>query len=186
MAVTRLTTNGLTGTKYDIASADNYYMEPIATVTSTGGLTSLTFTGIPQGYKHLQVRVLQKMTTAIRWTWVQFNGDAGENQYTYHSLRGNGSSASGAGSAFATTYGRVSLADTQFGGAIFDILDYTNTSKIKVVRSLWGTDLNGSGDVGINSSAWNNTTAITSIKIGCEGSDTYAQYSRFSLYGIKG
>lgn len=187
MSITRLTTNGLNGTKYDNVSADNYYMEPIATtLVGSGGSATVTFSNIPTGYKHLQIRGIQKMTTSTRWSWVRFNGDAGSNQYTYHSLQGNGSSASAAGGGFADTYGRITLADTQFGGVVFDILDYTNTSKIKVVRSLWGVDLNGSGYVGINSSAWNNTTAITSITIGCEGSDTYTQNTRFSLYGIKG
>jgi hypothetical protein len=159
--------------------------DALATVTLSAAASTITFSGIPSTYKHLQIRGLQKMTTATRWSWVQFNGDAGSNQYTYHSLQGNGSSASAAGSSFATTYGRVTLADPQFGGAIFDILDYANTSKIKVIRSLWGTDLNGSGYVGINSSAWNSTAAITSITIGCEGADTYTQNSQFTLYGVK-
>jgi len=161
--------------------------ESIATVTvGSGGSATVSFTSIPSTYKHLQIRGLQKMTTATRWSWIQFNGDAGANQYTYHSLQGNGSSASAAGSGFTTSYGRVTLADTQFGGGIFDVLDYTNTSKIKVIRSLWGVDLNGSGYVGINSSVWNSTAAITSITIGCEGSDTYTQYSSFALFGVKG
>ncbi len=159
--------------------------DALATVTLSSATSTITFAGIPNTYKHLQIRGLQKMTTALRWSWVQFNGDAGSNQYTYHSLQGNGSSASAAGSGFATNYGRVTLADTQFGGAIFDILDYANTSKIKVIRSLWGDDNNGSGYVGINSSAWNSTAAITSITIGCEGSDTYTQYSQFTLYGVR-
>jgi len=159
--------------------------DALSTVTLSAATASITFAGIPNTYKHLQIRGIQKMTTATRWSWMQFNGDAGSNQYTYHSLQGNGSSASAAGSGFATTYGRVTLADTQFGGVVFDILDYTNTSKIKVVRSLWGVDLNGSGYVGINSAAWNSTAAISSITIGCEGADTYTQNSQFTLYGVK-
>jgi len=159
--------------------------DALATVTLSSATSTITFAGIPSTYKHLQIRGLQKMTTATRWGWVQFNGDAGANQYTYHTFQGNGSSASSGGGGFGTSYGRVTLADPQFGGAIFDILDYANTSKIKVIRSLWGTDLNGSGYVGMNSSAWNNTAAITSITIGCEGSDTYTQYSQFTLYGVK-
>ena len=182
MSITSIKT-GATGIS---AALDNNFMEPIATtLVGSGGVASVTFSSIPQGYKHLQIRGIQKMTTATRWSWMQFNGDAGSNQYTYHSLQGNGSSASAAGSGFATTYGRVTLADTQFGGVVFDILDYTNTSKIKVVRSLWGVDKNGSGYVGINSIAWNSTAAITSVTIGCEGSDTYTQNSQFTLYGVK-
>lgn len=159
--------------------------ESIATTTLSTATASVTFSSIPADYKHLQIRGLQKMTAGDRWTWVQFNGDSGTN-YSYHSLRGNGSTVSANGQAMAESYGRISISATQFGGIVVDILDYRNTSKLKVVRSLYGYDNNGSGTVGLNSSAWNNTNAITSIVIGCEGSDTYTQYSSFTLYGIKG
>lgn len=189
MAVTRLTTNGLTGTKYDIASADNYYMEPIATtLVGSGGTLSVTFSNIPNTYKHLQIRSISQsssgnVTDSLR---VQFNGDTGAN-YAYHALygigSGTGSFAGNTGNSWAKA-GQLSLSTTSFGGGIIDILDYSNTNKFKTVRSLSGVDFNGSGVIALESNIWLNTAAITSITI--PYTVNFAQNSRFSLYGIKG
>ena len=71
-----------------------------------------------------------------------------------------------------------------FGSAIIDIFDYANTNKYKTMRSLYGSDLNGSGQVGIASSVWMNTNAINSIKLYFTSSNL-AQYSSFALFGVK-
>lgn len=188
MAVTRLTTNGLTGTKYDIASADNYYMEPIATtLVGAGGVSSVTFSNIPQNYKHLQIRCLTQAgsgntTDSLR---MQFNGDTGAN-YAYHALYGTGSAAASTGNTGNSwaKAGQLALSTTIFSSLVIDILDYANTNKNKTVRSLSGVDFNGSGVVALESNVWLNTAAITSITI--PYAVNFAQNSRFSLYGIKG
>ena len=67
-----------------------------------------------------------------------------------------------------------------------DILDYTNTNKNKTVRVLQGFDENGSGVVAFNSFLYStNTNAITSLTLTSSGT-SFAQYSSFALYGIKG
>lgn len=192
MAVTRLTTNGLTGTKYDIASADNYYMEPIATNLLSSAAASVTFSNIPQGYKHLQIRALVRGTFADTNTYpnIHFNGDTGSN-YAWHILDGNGSSASaGAGStqtsAGVPTFTAGNSTASIFGVLVMDILDYANTSKFKTVRYLGGHDQNGSGIVRFSSGLWQNTAPITSIAFTALSSSNWATNSRFSLYGIKG
>ena len=182
MAVTRLTTNGLTGTKYDIASADNYYMEPIATtLVGSGGVASITFSGIPSGYKYLQIRGISYGSNA--WLFIRANGDSGSN-YSWHSLRGNGSTATAQGAA-STTEIYSALQYGQTGGYIFDILDYANTNKYKTFRTLGGWDNNGSGDMTLTSGSWLNTGAITSLYLQPTGG-TFSQNTRFSLYGVKG
>jgi hypothetical protein len=198
MAVTRLTTNGLTGTKYDIASADNYFMEPIATtLVGSGGVSSVTFSNIPNTYKHLQVRWLcttNRGTYAIDDIKMTFNSDTGAN-YSHHNLKGNGSTASAGAIANANyLYYDVSAGTSVsnfFGVAITDILDYANTNKFKTIRALTGTDTNGSvagefGRVALQSGNWRNTAAITSITIVPFTGTSFNQHSRFSLYGIKG
>ena len=66
-----------------------------ATVGATA-VPSITFAGIPTGYKHLQIRVINKDSQASgsHSSRMQFNGDTGSN-YTYHALVGDGSSATG-------------------------------------------------------------------------------------------
>lgn len=196
MSITKLTTNGLTGTKYDTVSADNYYMEPIATTLLTGTTAAVTFSGIPQGYKNLQLRVMARSDRAaasqdgIR---IQINGDTGTANYVnYHVLYGDGSSAAAAavasGSSAYCSIGTISASSAtsgMFGVTVLDVLDYANVYKFKTTRALYGTDQNGSGQIGLVSALWMNTASITSIAISANNGNLIAN-SRFSLYGIKG
>jgi hypothetical protein len=73
-----------------------------------------------------------------------------------------------------------------FAGMVLNILDYSNVYKYKTLRSLWGHDRNGSGEVGTDSSLWMNTAPITSIVFSVVGGSSFVTNSRFSLYGIRG
>lgn len=190
MAVTRLTTNGLTGTKYDIASADNYYMEPIATTLLGSSTATVTFSGIPQGYKHLQIRAIVRPVTNNAEIRLTINGDSGSN-YARHRLIGNGASVDGTGVASQTSIGIFDANGLQtgtasvFGAMIIDVLDYSSTSKNKTIRVLSGNDNNGSGQVGLSSGLWINTGNVTSVTM-IMNTGNIAANSRFSLFGIKG
>lgn len=181
------------------ASTTSY--ESIATVSLTSGnQSSISFTSIPQTYKHLQIRALHKWNydgnpqTSADQSSVKFrfNSDSGNN-YTLHYLSGNGSSAfAGAATSLATGYSGVSTAPSGFSGyanmygtTVIDILDYTNTNKYTTVRGLSGGDFNGSGFVNLVSSLWQNTAAITNIEV-LPDYPSWKQYSTFALYGIKG
>ena len=161
--------------------------DALATVTvPSGGAASVTFAGIPAGYKHLQFRIVATTASSAGSISFRFNGDSSAS-YTYHRLIGNGSSASANG---ATTSGRtlatvISCSTTQPTPTIVDILDYGNSSKLKTLRSIGGYDYNGSGEVAIYSNLWTNTAAITSVDLIVEGGASYGQFSQFALYGIK-
>jgi hypothetical protein len=167
------------------AAATSY--ESIATVTvGSGGTSTVSFTSIPSTFKHLQLRFSQ-LGTYGQFGKLNFNGDT-TSSYFWHGLYGDGSSAS------ATAYGGLATyAYFPFntGGTsnpcvgVLDILDYTNTNKNKVCRSLEGTDQSGSGTVLLSSFNWNKTNAITQIDIVGQGT-SWNQYSKFALYGIKG
>ena len=169
---------------------NNNYMEPIATtLVGSGGVNQVTFNDIPQTYKHLQLRCSALTTTGGKVMVMKLNSDNGSN-YTSHILQGNGSAASAAGftgNSFARFFGLGhGTSTTNPAGSIVDLLDYTNTSKNKTLRALSGSDFNGSGEVTLESALWLNTNAISSIQIVTNDGTNYAQYSRFSLYGIKG
>ena len=166
--------------------------DALATVTvPSGGLTSITFAGIPTtGYTHLQIRGIYRYTSALDILAMQLNGDTASN-YSSHKIFGSGSSASAGASSSVSKMdlGYIMNSSTGYGASVIDLLDYTNTTKAKTVRALSGTDLNGSGYVNLNSSAWYNNTssvypAINSIKI-YPDSGTFAEYSQFALYGVK-
>lgn len=166
--------------------------ESIATTTvGAGGSSGITFSSIPQTYTHLQLRCLTKTSSsgAPFAMQIRFNGDSGSN-YTYHRLIGSGSAAS----AVATTgaaqaslnYMPTATETSVFAGGVVDILDYTNTNKNTVHRTLGGYDANGSGYATFFSGVWLNTAAVTSITVISESGSNLAQYSTVALYGIKG
>jgi hypothetical protein len=168
--------------------------ESISTITvGSGGASNITFSSIPSTYTHLQIRSIARGTVAQgeMQTFYRFNSDSGSN-YAFHLLRGNGSGvfsdggASASQTSAATRYSAANAASGIFGVGITDILDYANTSKNKTVRNLGGVDANGSGQVYFTSGLWMNTSAITSITIGINDGGSFAEYSQFALYGIKG
>jgi hypothetical protein len=173
------------------AAAGDY--ESIATVTvGSGGASSIDFTSIAGTYTHLQVRLLygNTNTAQTREVIMRFNSDSGNN-YADHQLAGNGSSAS-ASATTSTNAIYVSQCDhsssggtSAFGVTIIDILDYANTNKYKTSRQLWGWDGNGSGVMRFSSGLWQNTNAITSIKLLPVSAGDFRQYSHAALYGIK-
>ena len=148
--------------------------DALSTVTvPSGGVASITFAGIPQGYKHLQVRMSNTVGSVIR-----FNGDTGSN-YRYHVLFGNGTSAL-AGSDPNAAY---SPADGTNGRAveILDILDYSNTNKNKTLRSAGGYNDTASAAVWLVSNLWVSTAAINSFSL----TGTIPQNAKYTLYGVR-
>lgn len=167
--------------------------EHIETQTvGAGGAANITFSSIPQTYKHLQIRGLVQATfgsNTMDTFYVRLNSDTGSN-YSQHGLYGNGTSAGSFGNA-SQTYGAAgyvrltSVADSIFGANVIDILDYASTSKNKTVRGLGGVDANGSGAIILTSSVWlNSSTAVNAITL-VYPAQTLRQYSTFSLYGVK-
>jgi hypothetical protein len=158
----------------------------LATVTvPSGGATTLTFAGIPTGYKHLQIRGFSTYNTAVDSNRLRFNSDTGSN-YSEHGLEGNGATASAFGSANTTSINvdHIVSGNAYYTATIIDILDYADTSKYKTVRSLGGVDKNGSGYVTLYSGSWRNTSAVSSVTL-FPSAGTWTQYSTFALYGAK-
>lgn len=172
--------------------APNSY-ESIATYNGNGTTGTVTFSSIPSTYKHLQLRITARGDAGAggyptSLNYFRLNSDSSAS-YRWHALYGDGSTATGGtgtnnGDFLYLPGGNSSF----FASAVIDILDYTDTNKTKVLRSLNGTDRNGSGYVFFNSMLWNNTAAITNISL--QSDPTYGGNwvtgSTFALYGIKG
>ena len=163
--------------------------ESIATyVVGAGGATDITFSSIPATFKHLQIRCIARNTVGNSTVGLRFNSDSGAN-YATHRLVGTGATvnANAATSAVSADGGTfvISANANTFGVVIFDVLDYAGTNKNKTVKHLGGWDANGSGQIGLLSSLWLNTSAITNIVLLCDANN-FAQHSHFALYGIKG
>jgi hypothetical protein len=172
------------------------FYEQIATSFATGSSNTITFSSIPQTYKHLQIRIAARSgSTGTNETDLNLilNGDSSQI-YARHFLLGNGSTVTSGATAstnfmIATTIPAASANASIFAGAIIDILDYSVTTKNKTVRSFSGTP-GASGQaaiqVALRSGFSSSTLAVTSLTLTSGGNGNLLSSSRFSLYGIKG
>lgn len=163
--------------------------ELISTVFGTGSTSTVTFTSIPQTYKHLQVRFASNANYLNGSNpWMQFNGDTAAN-YAWHVLSSDGTSVT-SGATPSTTWmlvGRLpnNGAVQQVGISVIDILDYTSTTKNKTIRSLGGTSSTADRYIRMNSGVWLSTAAVTSLTLSNDAA-SWPTTSRFSLYGVRG
>jgi len=175
-------------------------MESIATVTvGSGGASSIEFTNIGSGWQHLQIRMVARSTRSsiLDYTRVQFNADTASN-YAFHDLYGENVAgvggyaeinvASMAGGGLTAT----TVNSSMFAAQIIDILDYSVTTKNKVLRCFSGLDTNASGAGGqtdsqvvLRSGLWRSTNAITSVKLFPNTGPNFAQHTTAALYGLR-
>ena len=205
MAVSRIKTSSvLQGfPKSRSLLAGNAAYDPAGTwfiqrVTATGSETTLSFTSIPQTYSSLQIRGITRRNstgTSVEIFELGCNSDAGSN-FTTHQLYGNGTTVTATGQA-ANTYDNSAVGwmmygtatAGMFGATIIDIHDYASTTKYKTRRIFSGVDSNaafaGGQRVGLVSSLWMSTNAITSLQLYANG-NTWAAGTTFALYGMVG
>ena len=176
--------------------------ESIQTITvGAEGQSTVVFSSIPQTFKHLQIRAMAT-TPSVNGIYDQttFNSDTGSN-YSFHFLEGRpdlsptARASSGVSQShvrlFAWGSGPYGTGTTGWPAVgIADILHYTDTNKYTTIRGLGGGDSNSTvSSVGLTSGSWRNTNAISSITLtafAVGSATTFAQYSSFALYGIKG
>jgi hypothetical protein len=159
----------------------------------TGTSASVVFSNLNSSYgstyQHLQIRATTRNTGSSNGNAViyRINGDTGAN-YSWHWMFGNGSNVQSSGDANQTSifdYSTVASDETAnaFAGLVLEILDPFETTKYKTVRGLAGRSTSRN-HISLFSGAWRNTNALTSFSL-APSSGSWAQYSRFSLYGIK-
>ena len=170
--------------------------DSIATVTASGGETSLDFTSIPSTYKYLQIRGRARANaggTSTLSIYMQFNADTGSN-YVRQIFSGGGggiSDVTGADSSGINIriFGSVMNTNANTNDSavsLITIYDYASTAKRKSVNYFAGSNNDSTSTIYrsvAGGGVWNSTSAITSIKL--EGEQPYAAGSTFSLYGIK-
>lgn len=167
--------------------------ELLETTELASSASSVTFSGLGSytDYKHLQIRmtIRSDRSNTLDTMYFQANADTGTN-YSWHYLRGNGSSVSSFGEASQseplTAFVEAGLSATDsFSGQVMDILDFSNTNKNTTLRILSGITGNAT-IISLNSVLWNDTSAVTSLLFSPVFGTNFVAGSRFSLYGIKG
>lgn len=178
-------------------------MKLIQNVTLTGTQDGVTFSSIPQTFKHLQIVINAKGTSTAYYyghIYLRFNGL--DSSTSYGGLKNQAynvdwtSSISAFGSYPTTTldvgYYTDSISGTSnmFGPMVVDIPNYTNTTQNKATTSRFGfiTGLSNGQDfatTGWGSGVSFSTTAITSILVNNYGSQ-FVSGTTISLYGLEG
>jgi len=175
-------------------AAGSYELIQSSILTSTA--TSVTFSSIPQDYKHLQLRVVSKTggTSNNFENWLATYNNVSTSNQSAHFLFGDGSNVYSSAITnwdqqfvgVTATSSSTTFNANEFATSIIDVLDYSSTTKNKTTRSFTGVTGGTSGKrVALYSSLLQSTTAITSIRLDAS-SVNWAIGSRFSLYGIKG
>jgi hypothetical protein len=169
--------------------------DALATVTLASAASSISFTGIPGNYKHLQLRVVARSSATGGTTQnldMRINDDS-STSYTFHQLQGNGSAAGAYGEGTGTRTACIQVvhvptstaASNIFGVGIIDILDYASTNKNKTVRTFMGQEQNSSdGVVFLNSMLWTKSVPVTKLEF-YQGSNNLTQNTTIALYGVK-
>lgn len=163
-------------------------MELISTTVVSTPVTSLTFSSIPQTYKHLQVRTTWHENTS-GYVFVTANGHSSASSTAVHYLTGNGTTVASAGNTNWPGYwfngfaGAIDSNGTSvFSAGIIDVLDYTQTTKAKTYRMFSG----GPTTVGLTSALDTSLEAVNTLLFWTGGAATFSAGTRFSIYGIKG
>jgi hypothetical protein len=208
--ISKLTNAGgvSTVTRYTDMLAGNAVFNPsamklIQNTTLTSTQNGITFSSIPQTYKHLQLVINAKGTSTEYYyghIYLRFNGLDGAS--AYGGLKNQaynvdwGSSISAFGSYPATTLDagyyvdNFSGTNNMFGPMVVDIPNYTSTTQNKTTTSRFGFITGLSTGQNTSTTGWGsgvsfNTAAITSILVNNYGSQ-FVSGTTISLYGFEG
>jgi hypothetical protein len=147
---------------------------PLANVTLSSNVTTVTFSSISQSYRDL-VLVAQTQPTADAYGTLRLNG---ATSYSYVDMEGNGSAAqSYTGTTYDSILDQPYMRSTSRNILTFHIMDYSATDKHKTILGR-----HGSVDMVVASAIrYPATTAVTSITF---SGATYAAGNTFALYGV--
>lgn len=170
------------------APASGYF--PIAEVIQVANTPTMTFTGIPAGYRNLKVLITARTDDGNPDLYLQFNGDTGVN---YNSVVDYAGSSSGSVTMFGVAQascGSSALSTAPSGEAAVSeitIFDYARTAWNKSATVLSGRFDSGSAGFSLRYAfTWLNTAAITSIVIGKQtGAGNLVIGTVATLYGTQ-
>jgi hypothetical protein len=165
--------------------------DSIASFTG-GGNATISFTSIPQTYKHLELRVYGRTNasgTGAIDGFMTFNSVS--SNYNWHEIVGSQNTTKNASAGVNTTqiqFMRNCLpraSESGYGFSVATIIDYTSANFKSVnIRCGW---MNASiGGVSVVTGSSTITSAITRMDLTVEGGATWTSDTVLQLYGIKG
>jgi hypothetical protein len=167
--------------------ANTYTLISSSTVGS-GGAANIEFTSISGSYTDLALLVTCRTASGgADSVKIAFNSDTTSGNYQIKYLEGNGTNVSSGTSPSQYSVSASGSTDTAstFSNAQVYIPNYAGSNK-KSWSSDTVTENNGTAAYAtLIAGLWDNTSAITTIKLTTTGAANFAQYSTAYLYGIK-
>jgi len=189
------------GTNGQVLSADSTTATGLNWVSAPGSMTLLdtkvlnntvtnyTFTSIAGTYKKLVIVGvgLQSASTGNDYFKIQLNSDTGNNYiYGIHSKQNSTFYAEGSNTTNSIRSGfhfAQNADSTRYSGIVtIEIPEYAG-SDYKQMTGVWGSGSGGVTWTGMFSGGWNNTSAITSIKLE-SGDAVNLKAGTIRLYGV--
>lgn len=153
---------------------------PLATVTLTSAVNSVTFGSIPNTYRDLII-IFNGSGQSTNIT-LQINGDETASAYIRQRMSGNGTTASAqtiTSNAFFLSSASDIVASSQ---CKIEILDANTTDKHKNILARTGTPGSGTDAV---TGRWTNVARVQSVVLrNALTTNTFTIGSTFSLYGV--
>jgi len=166
--------------------ANTYTLIASSTVGS-GGAANIEFTSIGSAYTDLLLNVSCRTASGgADSVKISFNSDTTSGNYQIKYLEGNGTNVSSGTSPSQYSVSASGSTDTAntFSNAQVYIPNYAG-SNAKNWSSNTVTENNGTAAYStLIAGNWNNTNAITTIRLTLTGAANFAQYSTAYLYGI--
>lgn len=144
----------------------------LATTTLASSSASVTFAGIPGGYRDLRIVGTTSLNSIVT---VYLNGDTTWANYARVAMLGNGSTTQSSSASDPRIF--EVFGDSNF---MIDILDYSATDKHKT-----GLVRENAPSTEVRATAWRwaNTAAVTTVRL---DASTWPIGTVISLYGIVG
>jgi hypothetical protein len=160
-------------------------MVPLLDHTLTGSDAQIDITNLPtSGYKDLILLMSVKVTTGIT-LGLRVNGDSGTN---YRAVWAWAKSTGTAGDVYDSNAYRFmgeagNVSTQEFEVAELNFFNYRDTGKYKNIIT---RENQGSNITGFSVCTWYSLSAISSISLFGVGGSSFAQGSKFTLYGVVG
>lgn len=170
----------------------NTYQLIASNTVGSGGAADVTFSSIPATYTDLKLVMSARCNNAAVPDDIvyQFNGDTISGRYSYKFLAGDGAtpSSSGNGSTTFNYYGIIPAATATtntFSNSDLYIPNYAGSNQKSSSVDATMENNAATSYSSLIASLYNQTTAISSIKIYSAAANSFVQHSTFYLYGIK-
>lgn len=157
---------------------------PLANFTLGSNAATVTFSSINQSFRDLVMIVVARNASSTSNPALQFNSDTTSGNYVFvtgEANSGSRTSTVGANAFIPAGNNFAALVSGSLSITRFDILDYTATNKHKTVISRVN---NASAAVGMAAGRWQNTSAITTVRLLTGNGTSYASGATFMLYGV--